>query len=49
LNKILSLKEKTTKKIELVGVKEKEVEARELKINTELGSLSTAEMEEFKL
>jgi len=42
------MKEKTTNKIELVGLKEKEVKERENKFNKELESLSTEDFEEFK-
>ncbi len=48
LGKILAMKEKTTNKIELVGLKEKEVKERENKLNKELESLSTEDFEEFK-
>ncbi len=42
------MKEKTTNKIELVGLKEKEVIEREHKLNKELESLSHEDLEEFK-
>ena len=48
LGKILTMKEKTTRKIELVGLKEKEVKERDFNLIKELESLSTEDQEEFK-
>ena len=43
------MKEKITKKIEILGISENEVDEREEKINNELKGLTREEFEEFKL